>query len=219
MRQAGERPAGLRVRGLIVVLWRSGLRVSEALALTEGDLEPGRGAMLIRRGKGGRRREVGMDDWGWRQLDPWLKLRPRMPGWRSVLRSQRAHGRTAVVGRRGANAVSAPRGEGRCQTSLRSPPATPRPRGRDGARGRAPEHHPAPVGPRGPRDYLCLSTRDRQRRDRRCRPRPSRTSDTSGDCPESVGGYLGLPAGPPESGTHSLDPSNNGVSGPRMRPS
>lgn len=34
MRQAGERPAGLRVRGLIVVLWRAGLRVSEALALT-----------------------------------------------------------------------------------------------------------------------------------------------------------------------------------------
>jgi site-specific recombinase XerD len=79
MRQAGERPAGLRVRGLIVVLWRSGLRVSEALALAEGDLEPGRGAMLVRRGKGGRRREVGMDEWGWRQLDPWLKLRPRMP--------------------------------------------------------------------------------------------------------------------------------------------
>lgn len=63
MRQAGERPAGLRVRGLIVLLWRAGLRVSEALALTEGDLEPGRGAILVRRGKGGRRREVGMDDW------------------------------------------------------------------------------------------------------------------------------------------------------------
>jgi site-specific recombinase XerD len=79
MRQAGGRPAGLRARVLIVVLWRAGLRVSEALALTEGDLEPGRGAMLIRRGKGGRRREVGMDDWGWRQLDPWLKLRPQLP--------------------------------------------------------------------------------------------------------------------------------------------
>jgi site-specific recombinase XerD len=47
-----------------VVLWRAGLRISEALALAERDLEPGRGAMLVRRGKGGRRREVGMDDWG-----------------------------------------------------------------------------------------------------------------------------------------------------------
>lgn len=79
MRQAGERPAGLRVRGLIVVLWRAGLRVSEALALTEGDLEPGRGAMLVRHGKGGKRREVGMDDWGWHQLEPWLKCRLQMP--------------------------------------------------------------------------------------------------------------------------------------------
>jgi integrase/recombinase XerD len=31
--------------------------------------------MLVRHGKGGKRREVGMDDWGWRQLDPWLKFR------------------------------------------------------------------------------------------------------------------------------------------------
>lgn len=28
------------------------------------------GAMLIRHGKGGKRREVGMDDWGWQQFDP-----------------------------------------------------------------------------------------------------------------------------------------------------
>lgn len=79
MRQAGERSAGLRLRGLIVVLWRAGLRISEALALSEADLEPGRGAMLIRHGKGGRRREVGMDDWGWRQLEPWLKFRLQLP--------------------------------------------------------------------------------------------------------------------------------------------
>ena len=28
--------------------------------------------MLVREGKGGRRREVGMDEWGWEQLRPWL---------------------------------------------------------------------------------------------------------------------------------------------------
>jgi site-specific recombinase XerD len=56
---------GLRyLRGLIVVLWRAGLRIQEALALAEGDLDHGRGALLVRRGKGGRRREVGMDAWG-----------------------------------------------------------------------------------------------------------------------------------------------------------
>ena len=32
MRAAGDRPDGLRLRGLIVVLWRAGLRISEALA-------------------------------------------------------------------------------------------------------------------------------------------------------------------------------------------
>ena len=34
-----------------------------------------RGAILVRRGNGGKRREVGMDRWGWEQLRPWLPLR------------------------------------------------------------------------------------------------------------------------------------------------
>ena len=68
-------PHGLRMRGLIVVLWRAGLRIQEALALAEADLDPRRGAVLVRRGKGGRRREVGMDDWAWEQLQPWLSVR------------------------------------------------------------------------------------------------------------------------------------------------
>ena len=64
MSEAGSGLHGDRVRGLIVVLWRAGLRISEALDLREGDLEPARGGLLIREGKGGRRREVGMDGWG-----------------------------------------------------------------------------------------------------------------------------------------------------------
>jgi site-specific recombinase XerD len=79
MREAGDRPPGLRLRGLVVVLWRAGLRISEALALAEGDLEPSRGAMLVRRGKGGKRREVGMDEWGWQQLHSWLEYRVGLP--------------------------------------------------------------------------------------------------------------------------------------------
>ena len=79
MRQAGSGPHGDRVRGLIVVLWRAGLRIGEALELREGDLEPGRGALLVREGKGSRRREVGMDDWGWGQLRPWLDRRVALP--------------------------------------------------------------------------------------------------------------------------------------------
>ncbi len=79
MRQAGERAHGLRVRGVIVVLWRAGLRIAEALALAETDLEPGQGSVLVRSGKGQRRRVVGMDNWGWEQLRPWLDYRRRLP--------------------------------------------------------------------------------------------------------------------------------------------
>src|SRR3954464_9313807 len=79
MRTAGDGAHGRRLRGLIVIMWRAGLRIQEALALTEGDLDHRRGSLLIRRGKGGRRREVGMDAWGWEQLLPWLELRSELP--------------------------------------------------------------------------------------------------------------------------------------------
>ena len=79
MRAAGDGAHGRRLRGLIVILWRAGLRIQEALALTEGDLDPRRGSLLVRRGKGGRRREVGMDDWGWQEIQPWLERRLELP--------------------------------------------------------------------------------------------------------------------------------------------
>ena len=34
---------------------------------------------LVRNGKGGRRREIGMDAWGWEQLRPWLAARLELP--------------------------------------------------------------------------------------------------------------------------------------------
>ena len=43
MRAAGDNSDGVRLRGLIVALWRAGLRISEALALAESDLDPGQG--------------------------------------------------------------------------------------------------------------------------------------------------------------------------------
>jgi site-specific recombinase XerD len=70
---------GYRLHGMIVVLWRAGLRVQEALALMEHDLDQRRGSLLVRRGKGGRRREVGMDEWGWEHLRPWLTARAALP--------------------------------------------------------------------------------------------------------------------------------------------
>jgi site-specific recombinase XerD len=79
MRQAGYDRHGRRVRAIIVVLWRGGLRVYEALELTESDLNPRRGSLLVRHGKGGKRREIGMDDWGWEHLRPWLEDRVQLP--------------------------------------------------------------------------------------------------------------------------------------------
>ncbi len=63
VRHASDDRHGWRVRAMIVVLWRAGLRVREALALAEHDLDARRGSVLVRNGKGGRRREVGMDEW------------------------------------------------------------------------------------------------------------------------------------------------------------
>jgi integrase len=61
------------------VLWRAGLRVQEALALSERDLDARRGSLLVRRGKGGRRREIGIDEWGWEELRAWLAARVELP--------------------------------------------------------------------------------------------------------------------------------------------
>jgi integrase len=52
MRAAGDNSDGARLRTLSVILWRAGLRISEALDLAETDLDPSRGAVLVRHGKG-----------------------------------------------------------------------------------------------------------------------------------------------------------------------
>ena len=43
------------------------------------DLDPRRGSVLVRRGKGGRRREIGMDVWGFEHVRPWLEARRVIP--------------------------------------------------------------------------------------------------------------------------------------------
>jgi integrase len=79
MREASDDRHGYRLRAMIVVLWRGGLRVAEALALGEHDLDRRRGSLLVRNGNGGRRREIGMNAWGWEQLRPWLAARLVLP--------------------------------------------------------------------------------------------------------------------------------------------
>jgi site-specific recombinase XerC len=79
MRQAGHDRHGLRIRALIAVLWRGGLRISEALALNETDIDERRGSLLIRHGKGDKRREAGMDQFGFEQLAAWVTVRVSLP--------------------------------------------------------------------------------------------------------------------------------------------
>ena len=79
MRAAGAGVHGARVRALVVILWRGGLRINEALTLAETDLEPRRGSILVRHGKGGKRREVGMDGWAWEHVEPWREFRRELP--------------------------------------------------------------------------------------------------------------------------------------------
>jgi site-specific recombinase XerD len=70
-----------RERALVVLLWRSGLRVAEACALEIQDLEPlETGARLhIRCGKGGKARYVGLDAAGWAVVADQVNGRPSGP--------------------------------------------------------------------------------------------------------------------------------------------
>jgi integrase len=160
MRAAGETPDGLRLRALVVVLWRAGSRISEALALTESDLDAARGAILVRRGKGGKRREAGMDRWALEQLSPWLSTRAALPvgALFCVLRGP-------TRGRRCSPPASAPSSAGLpsrpvfdggsplISSGTRTPSRCPA----KASRLWSSSVHPT----RRPRDYLCGSTRDR----------------------------------------------------------
>jgi integrase/recombinase XerD len=67
-------PTGRRNRALIVVLWRAGLRISEALDLEPRDLQDG--LVRIRCGKRGKARTVTLDPQAWAVVDRWMQERP-----------------------------------------------------------------------------------------------------------------------------------------------
>lgn len=58
---SGRAPTGIRNRALITVLYRAGLRLSEALALMPKDVDSNAGTITVLHGKGDRRRVVGLD--------------------------------------------------------------------------------------------------------------------------------------------------------------
>ena len=177
MRMAGDDAHGRRLRGLIVVLWRAGLRIQEALALAEADLDHRRGALLVRRGKGGRRREVGMDTWGWDELHPWLQLRVGLPVGPlfcvSTARRAVASGRPPPLERELRRTAAA---AGVRRASPRTSCATPTPSRWLARACRSSSIQEAARAPQ-PRHHLGLPPRDRQRRNHRHRAHPTRADD------------------------------------------
>jgi integrase len=128
------------------MLWRAGLRIHEALALNESDLDHRRGALLVRRGKGGRRREVGMDEWAWEHLQQWIDVRLELPVGPlfCVINGRPAddHGRPPPR----VPSCAARRRRTR-SPAFRTAPTAPRPRRRDGTRGRPAHRHPTSARP------------------------------------------------------------------------
>jgi site-specific recombinase XerD len=76
MRHCSSRaPTGVRNRALIAVCWRCGLRIGEALAVAVKDLDPDSGTLIVQRGKGGKRRVVGVDAGTVALVSRWLEVR------------------------------------------------------------------------------------------------------------------------------------------------
>lgn len=159
MHAAGDDPDGLRLRRVIVVPWRAGLRISGALALTETDLVHDRGALLVRRGKGGKRREVGMDHWGWTQLEPWLELRSRLPVG-TLFCVLRGPTRPAVRSCGDPRPDAPGRAGGRGSPTVRAAPAAARACRRDVPRRRAAARHPTAARTCRPRHHFRVSPWD-----------------------------------------------------------
>ena len=79
-------PSGVRNRALIAVLWRCGLRISEALSLELRDVDLDAGTVRVRHGKGDRSRTVGLDEQTTALLGRWLDRRKKLsPGARAPI--------------------------------------------------------------------------------------------------------------------------------------
>jgi site-specific recombinase XerD len=72
----GPGPCGRRNAALVCLLWRTGLRLAEALALNVRDIAPGPPAEIrVRRGKGHKARTVGVRSDAMAMVSAWMDLR------------------------------------------------------------------------------------------------------------------------------------------------
>ena len=70
-------PSGIRDAALISMIYGSGLRISEALALMPADIRPGR-QIHVRRGKGGKARTIGVTESALDDLGRWFDVRGQL---------------------------------------------------------------------------------------------------------------------------------------------
>lgn len=88
MAQCSRAPTGQRNRALIVMMWRSGLRIAEVLDLHPKDVDLSSGAVTVLSGKGRRRRTVGVDPQALAVIERWMATRQAVAlerGWRPSL--------------------------------------------------------------------------------------------------------------------------------------
>jgi site-specific recombinase XerD len=71
-------PTGVRNRALIGLLWRTGLRIGEALALLPKDIDLEAGLLVVQHGKGDVRRVVGIDTGTAALMSRWLDARKKL---------------------------------------------------------------------------------------------------------------------------------------------
>jgi site-specific recombinase XerD len=71
-------PTGIRNRAMLVLLYRAGCRISEALRLLPKDLDRTAGTATVLRGKGGTRRTIGLDPGAFAVVERWLDVRAKL---------------------------------------------------------------------------------------------------------------------------------------------
>lgn len=71
-------PTGIRNRALIALLYRTGLRINEALSLYPKDIDLDAGSVRVLNGKGGRSRTVGLDPGAATIIEPWFDTRSHL---------------------------------------------------------------------------------------------------------------------------------------------
>jgi site-specific recombinase XerD len=71
-------PTGIRDRALLTVIYRAGLRVSEALELRPSDVDMRRGTIRVNHGKGDKARVVGIGDGALAVLQLWIARRKEL---------------------------------------------------------------------------------------------------------------------------------------------